>query len=280
VEDNPVNLVVSQRMLEVLGCSVDTASNGREAVAAWSKNRYDIVAMDCQMPEMDGYEATRIIREREQSSGSLPPQTPIFALTAHAMQGDRERCLEAGMNDYLSKPFTLEQLQEVLLNWLPSRDTTDAQRSGNPQSTVPVLQDSPASTQHAHIGPSPGHLPEDDIDCVDRKTLEAIERLQAKSGQNLLEKVIGIYFKDSPKYIDLLKQAVPHGDADTARNAAHSLKSSSGNVGAIKLHDLCKDLETAARENTLETGSEMLNKIEKEYQKVRTVLMAELDRLH
>jgi len=119
VEDNVVNQEVVLGMLNYLGCRVDVAANGREALEATARQPYDLILMDCQMPEMDGYEATRIIREKENGE-NYKSHTPIVALTAHAMQGDLENCLAAGMDDYISKPFTQKQLQQFLAKWLPS----------------------------------------------------------------------------------------------------------------------------------------------------------------
>jgi len=114
-EDNIVNQKVAQRMLEKLGCVVDVAANGEEAVDLSSKLPYDVVFMDCQMPELDGYGATRAIREREAAAGST--RTPIVAMTANAMEGDRDRCLGAGMDDYVTKPIRLEVCREVIKRW-------------------------------------------------------------------------------------------------------------------------------------------------------------------
>ena len=117
VEDYAVNQKVGKAMLEHLGCSVDIADNGRAAVDLYSSKTYDLILMDCQMPEMDGYQATKAIRDAEAASGDGERRRIlIIALTAHAMEGDRERSLEAGMDDHLSKPFTLEQLAGMLVN--------------------------------------------------------------------------------------------------------------------------------------------------------------------
>ena len=121
VEDNPVNQAVSKAMLEYFGCRTDVAANGREALKALAVTPYDLILMDCQMPVMDGYEATRVIRQQEAAGGGTPRvHIPIIALTAHAMEGDREECLKAGMDDYLSKPFKPEEIDVILGKWLTS----------------------------------------------------------------------------------------------------------------------------------------------------------------
>jgi two-component system sensor histidine kinase/response regulator len=139
VEDNPINQEVGKAMLEGFGLRVDLAENGKEAIEVISRVFYDLVFMDCQMPEMDGYEATRLVREQEKSgyqgqgngdryAASLPteqPHVPIIALTAHALEGDREKCLSAGMDDYLSKPFSIAQLLSILEYWMDGKSRSE-----------------------------------------------------------------------------------------------------------------------------------------------------------
>jgi signal transduction histidine kinase/DNA-binding response OmpR family regulator len=145
VEDNRINQAVAQKMLKKLGYPVDLAENGTEAVAAVQRTAYDVILMDGQMPEMDGYEATRRIRDLEDGAtldGGSPAHVPIVAMTAHAMQGDRERCVDAGMDDFLSKPFTLPQLADTLRRWLPPAGVDDtAQPQGDPSLTLLVVDD-------------------------------------------------------------------------------------------------------------------------------------------
>jgi len=125
VEDNPVNREVALSMLENLGCRVEMAADGLEAVEAASGTRFDLILMDCQMPRMDGYQATELIRQNERIPCREAVRTPIVALTAHAMQGDRQQCLLAGMDDYLTKPFTQGQLSELLERWLKRKGASD-----------------------------------------------------------------------------------------------------------------------------------------------------------
>ncbi|HOD35166.1 MAG TPA: response regulator [Syntrophales bacterium] len=121
VEDNPLNQKLALRMLEKLGCHADLAGNGRDAVSLVEKGGYDLVFMDCQMPEMDGYEASAIIRRREKESGG---HLPIIAMTAHTLTGDRDKCMEAGMDDYISKPIRKEDILHVIGKWMPGREAT------------------------------------------------------------------------------------------------------------------------------------------------------------
>lgn len=119
VEDNPVNQEVAREMLEFLGCNLEIAFNGKESIDMFALKNYDLILMDCQMPEMDGYEATSHIRKMELFRNYQNHRTPIIALTAHAMKGDRDVCIKSGMDDYLSKPFNLGELQSILKRWSP-----------------------------------------------------------------------------------------------------------------------------------------------------------------
>jgi CheY-like chemotaxis protein len=136
VEDNVVNQKVAVRLLEKLGCRVDVAANGLEAVGLLAELAYDVVFMDCQMPEMDGFEATRVIRQREASSGH---HVPIIAMTANAMQGDSERCLAAGMDDYLSKPVSFEALATAARKWVAASPQRPSRAVATPEPDAPVM---------------------------------------------------------------------------------------------------------------------------------------------
>jgi two-component system, sensor histidine kinase and response regulator len=234
-EDNLVNQEVTRGFLESLGCRIDIVNNGREAVEALKRELYDVVFMDCQMPEMDGFDATRVIREQEKDDNRQ--HVPVIALTAHAMEGDREECLAAGMDDYLSKPFTYEQLREKLERWM-------------------------GEELHAT--------------ALDQKILENIRSLQKDGEPSLMDKIITIYLQTTPKLLQDLREAVAASDAQAMRKAAHSLKSSSANVGAMKLSDIFKDVEVIGRTGSIQGAAALLKEIESEFQQVEKSLMLEM----
>ena len=294
-EDNPVNQEVALGMLQALGCHTDLASNGREVLEALKRKTYDVVLMDCQMPEMDGFEATRRIRELEQeratsevqqsssdlSISNLEPlrHLPIVAVTAHAITGDRERCLAAGMDDYLSKPFMQDQLQALLLRWLPS--------SGN--DTAPKSERSTFDVRHSDPGPPPltldprsSILPRDsyvEVPTIDPRAWESIRSLQRPGHPDMLCKVIGKYLTSSQQLIETMRMAVPQQDAAALHRTAHSLKSSSATLGALRLAALCKEAEAMGRANTLKGMSSLWEQLEAEYTVVHDALTAELNQV-
>ncbi len=261
VEDNPVNQELGVSMLEDLGCRVDVAWNGLEALEEVTKTRFDLVLMDCQMPRMDGYEATERIRNQEETAKEPGTRLPIIALTAHAMEGDRDKCLAAGMDDYLSKPFSQEQLAEVLGQWLTK---VPARREG-------FLE----VDNHDGRGSSGAEKEEP---WLDSKALDTIRALQRKGKPDLLSRVVRIYLEDSLRLLETLRQAVSQRDAEMVKRHAHTLKSSSANVGAVRLSTLCKDLEKMDLEGASEKGSHILSKIETEYAGVRSALSREMEK--
>jgi signal transduction histidine kinase/DNA-binding response OmpR family regulator/HPt (histidine-containing phosphotransfer) domain-containing protein len=231
-EDNPVNQQVATAMLELLGITPIIAANGRQAVEAVRRQRFDVVLMDCQMPEMDGYEATAAIREHEREAGA--GRLPIIALTANAMEGDRDRCLAAGMDDYLSKPFSHEQLAAMIDRCL--------RRISKP-SPAPA-----AATARRAAHPAAASVPEEDQGPpVSQRALDAIRILDPGARGGLLAKVVRTYLADAPPRLAEMRAASAAGDAEALRKAAHSLKSASANLGAERLAALCKEIEGLAR---------------------------------
>ena len=227
-EDNPINQEVAVGMIESLECQVDVVATGLQAVEALERCSYDVVLMDCQMPEMGGLEATRVIREREALSCLSHPavHTPIIALTAHALPSDREQCLAPGMDDYLSKPFTQEALHATLARWLshqPAAASASA-KAERPEARPRFYR--PQGARYPAI-PSQGR----DAD--------------------LLHKVLHLYLTSAPQLLNTMRDALACCDALALQQAAHSLKSSSANVGALQLAAFCKEMEALGKAQSM-----------------------------
>ncbi|WP_447977085.1 response regulator [Candidatus Nitrospira bockiana] len=273
-EDSPVNQEVAVGMLETLGCRVDVATTGREVVAALERQTYDLVLMDCQMPEMDGFEATRRIRQRE-AAATMGARLPIVALTAHAVAGDRERCLAAGMDDYLSKPFTQGELRAILSRWVAIGRTS----TPSPVPGAEIAADAPAAAAEPmetrnEGGDDPSRPP-----TLDRNAWESIRALQRPGQPDLLAKVITKYLASSQELLETMRAAVGSGDAPGVHRSAHTLKSSSATLGALRLAGLCKEGEQMGRAGSLEEAHTLLMEIEAEYVRFRQLLSDELARI-
>jgi two-component system sensor histidine kinase/response regulator len=271
-EDNLVNQEVALGMLESLGCQVDIVADGPSALKALARGGYDLVLMDCQMPEMDGYDTTKAIRQREKEQGD--GHIPIVALTAHAMEGDREICLDAGMDDYLSKPFTKESLQHILRKWLPLKppepEPAPAKLAASTCPPIPSSGGEDRGKQDEHAAPPPQDLP------LNQRILNDIRSLEGPGKSGLLARVIQAYFQETPKIMETLRDALDLGDASIAAKAAHTMKSSSANVGALHLAELFKQLETHTRADSLETAQSVFQQIAQEFGRVQQALQKEL----
>lgn len=284
VEDNPVNQEVSRLLLESMGCRVDLAADGQAALARLSRGHYDlIIFMDCQLPGMDGFETTRLVREKEADRASAlvlearsaertpqPDRTPIIALTAHAVKGDRDACLAAGMDDYVSKPFSQGQLSSVLRRWLPHRlkNSTGKGTQGDPQGQPAGLH--VAATDTGTLRHPPG------APAVDRTVLQRLPILHRKDAPDILARLIQTYLTHSSQLLRGIREASERGDPTALRGAAHALKSGSASLGASSLAALCHDLEAAGQANDFGTARDVLAQLEEEYERVRTALSAEL----
>ena len=262
-EDNPVNQEVAVEMIEGLGYQIDVVSNGREALVALEHTAYDLVLMDCQMPEIDGFTATQAIRNREAETSSK--HLPIIALTAFAMTGDREQCLAAGMDAYMSKPFTLGQLRDILATWLTPTPPEVAAASAPSDTSI-----SPRSALRLErMAPDSSHL--------DPKALEKLRNLQKVGKPNIVVRIVQTYLRHTPALLDDLRNAVTSGEATVIEQVAHGLKSSSSNVGALTLAELCQDMEDAGHAYTIAQATTILARIETEYAAVRGALVSELE---
>lgn len=338
VEDNPVNLMVGQRLLGVLGITCDTASNGEAALMRMSASRYDLVLMDCQMPVMDGYTATQRWRESEALAAD-GRHLPIVAMTANAMAGDRQKCLDAGMDDYLPKPVTRSELERCLHHWwnpqvaaletMESLETMETQETGGGNTDdMPMPVDGPADffaeipmaiPEEAPLTAAPASLPPmattvaasalppfpvdpPAIPIPPAATLaaappvdppiaaagpassriappplidqEVLEELRSMLGGEV-DRLIDVFLEDTPRLVAALETAASSGPDYTAlRDAAHSLKSSSANLGAMSLSAAAKRIEMGARQQSLDRPAVAVALVANEFQRARQQLRA------
>jgi two-component system sensor histidine kinase/response regulator len=249
-EDNKVNQKVAVRMLERLGYRADVAANGLEAVEALSRIPYSAVLMDVQMPEMDGYEATSEIRHREKSEGR---RTPVIAMTANAMVGDREKALEAGMDDYVPKPVKPEELETVLKRW-----------ASKPGTVTPDLKEESDTPLARGAGVS-----------LDPGVLEGLRQLQVEGEPDVVNELIELFLDDVPLQLVALREAVEGGNADSVKRVAHTLKGSSVNMGAIRLAKVCEQLQEMVAAEELKMAPSLLDELEAEFHRVRALLETE-----
>lgn len=249
VEDIPINLMVARHMLQGLGCEVREAQNGQEALDAIAEKRPDLVLMDCQMPVMDGYTATRNYRALE---GNTNDRLPIIALTANALEEDRQRCLDAGMDDFISKPFKREMLLTILKQW--KTDHTGG------------------TDRFDHVAPPSQNSTDSQVkrksSCIDPDALQQIADLDPESGNELVYSVIDTYIDNTNQLIRDLQNGGENNDPEAVAKAAHALKSSSANVGANRLAKLCSSIETSARSGALELLTQTFGQAASEYDAV------------
>jgi diguanylate cyclase (GGDEF)-like protein len=223
-EDNAANQQVAIGMLERLGCSVIVASNGVDAINLLERNRFDLIFMDCNMPEMDGYEATRKIRVTEGASAGIP----IIAMTANVQEGDRQKCLQAGMDDYLSKPLKLDRIRATLEKWMPGAGLSENEQTID---GIPVVD----LNQH-NTGP------------MDEARIEELRDSVATA----FDQMVQAYVEDLPGLATSLEDAVNAKDAHQVQHYAHSIKGSSKNFGAVGLADVAKEIEDMGRDHQLQ----------------------------
>jgi two-component system sensor histidine kinase/response regulator len=270
-EDNETNQEVAFGMLQNFGCRVKIVPNGEHAVAAVRENTYDVVFMDCQMPVMDGYQAAAEIRRIEKTE-VLKKHIPIIALTANALEGDREKCLSAGMDDYISKPFKKDEVFTILEQWsrvesgVPA-DNQSVEETGN-DTTGPTLSQKTraAEKDEVHFKSAP----------IDLSVLNTLRDLQVEGKPDILERVVTAYLKSSGPLIAEMREALAANDVTVMQNVAHSLKSSSANVGAAKLSEINRELEMGCKNETFENGAELVSAIESEFICVQDALNREI----
>jgi PAS domain S-box-containing protein len=247
VEDNPVNQEVARVMLEDLGARVRVAADGRQALGLLVHEEFDLVLMDCQMPEMDGFEALRHLRDATLTP-QLPPAAralPVVALTANALAGDAERCRAAGFDDYLSKPVRQGQLAEVLQRQCAARPEAAALPAA---AQAPLLDVVPVPATAAATAPAD----DGEAALLDPATLERIVEMERRGAPRLMARLVDTYCESAARLVADAERALAEGDAAALRQAAHTLKSSSAGLGATEFAARCADLEALARSGELE----------------------------
>jgi two-component system sensor histidine kinase/response regulator len=246
-EDNPVNQKLARLLLERMGCRVDTAANGSEAVRMVEQAPYDVVFMDCQMPDMDGYDATRAIRREEEGSGR---HIPIVALTAHAMQGDRERCLKAGMDDYATKPLRREVLCAALERWVPSKKSSTTAD-----------------------GPSPAVS-----DDIAEEIRAALRTWREEGGDDFVTDLLASFRQNSRRSLASLRGALAARDLAKMELPAHGLKGSSAMLGALQLSQVTSELERVVKSCTEDDLPASMARLEEVWAATELAIASELAR--
>lgn len=234
VEDYVVNQQLATRMLEKLGCKVHVAANGVEAIQQWQAVACDAILMDCQMPEMGGYEATRTIRRLEMAGQRIP----IIAMTANALVGDQDKCLAAGMDDFIAKPVKPDTLYQVLCRWLPQATTSGVTRPGG----AAVL-------------------------------LEQLHELEEDVGTETLRQIIESYVTDVPRLMGELQDALLRGDTTRFVRTAHNLKSGSAYLGAHGMQQLAAALEGFGQDGTMVQAQDLVEQLPAEFERVHKALV-------
>ncbi len=263
-EDYPTNQQVAMRHLFKAGYQAEVAENGQQAVAAFKRKRYDLILMDIQMPIMDGYEATKQIRLWEEKLISeLPPgsaehrkRTPIIAMTAHAITGYRDKCIEAGMDDYLAKPLRREELIETVERWIKKTD---------------AKQGEPVGERRQEEGKGDLHM-EKKVCPID------LERVMNEfdADRDFLREILGGFLQNVGRQIEIIREAVGQGDAETVRKEAHSIKGGAANICADDLAKEALEMELLGKSGKVDSGLELLQRMEREYLRLDVFYKTEL----
>lgn len=268
-EDNLINQKVALQLLARIGYQADVVIDGLQVLEALRRQPYDVVLMDMQMPQMDGLTATRYICQ-EWSKAERPR---IIAMTANAMQGDREECLEAGMDDYLGKPIRVDALMQVLSQCQSKVGTgvmeTEEQRGG----VSPLLPNSPPPSS----SPTPDSQPPTPLDT---QIFQSLRNMIGTKADVVLAEMIDCYLEEAPQLINAIASAIAQGNAVTLRRAAHTLKSSSITLGATTLSNFCQELEAMSRSGNTQEGVDKLLQLQAEYERVKTALQIERQQIH
>ena len=262
VEDKPFNQRVASGFLQRHALAVTLAGDGAEAVAKAAEQRFDAILMDVQMPLLDGREATRRIRARE-AEAQPPRHTPIIAMTAHAMSDDRDQCLAAGMDDYISKPIDPQRLRQLLARWVGTAETATA--------AAPGAHDEPGAAP-----PTTGASPEDAGDAGEDDPFPHLAALFGDDRATILE-IVELFLEDAPAGVRALEEALAHGDASALQTAAHGMKGMVRNLGLEALGEQLLALEHDGRDGRLETGRTRVARIRSRLEALYPRLRARLE---
>jgi CheY-like chemotaxis protein/HPt (histidine-containing phosphotransfer) domain-containing protein len=245
-EDNHVNARLATTLLARLGALVDVAADGREAIQAVRRGAYDLVFMDCQMPEIDGFDATRQIRRLEVQAGRRP--MPIVAMTANAMAGDRERCIEAGMDDYLAKPVHREELAAVLAKYVAG-------------ATTPARSAASGATPTGHAAPTAAASPAGQAPYVDHARLDELGVL-GEEGRSTLRELVNLFAVETPEQIARIGEGIDAGSVEVVQRAAHNLKGGAMSLGAMRIGMLAAEIDRRAKTGSIDGADELLTEID------------------
>ena len=264
VEDNNINQEVAIQMLKTMGYSVNVVNNGERALKELATHAYHMVLMDCEMPVMNGYEATRLWREVESQQQRKP--IPIIAITAHSASRDREKCLDCGMNDFLSKPFEYVVFSEKVNKWLSNVDE------------VIYSLENTAHEKKVTQGKVESPLPNGNsiLPMLDQEKLNQLLYWQGKHNPELLKKIVGLFLQQLPKSLNEMSKAVQQADIATVSDIAHTLKSSSATVGAVSLTSMCKQIELSCDSGKIDMG--LVDQLRRLCSEVEAALQQELDK--
>jgi PAS domain S-box-containing protein len=256
-EDNGVNQFVARNVLKSIGCDFEIVPNGQEALAQVQRGGYDIVLMDCQMPVMDGYDATRAIRAWEQAQGDAR-RIPIVALTANALVGDADTCRASGMDDHLPKPYSRKQLIGLMARWLPAHLVECAAGAAVSDAAPLAASDAPAPI------------------ALDQNALAQIRALEEDGSTAIIDELIGMYLEEAPLHLTALREAAKAKNGPELTRIAHAFKSASQNVGARHLGDLCRQLERQSKSGEIAEAAAQVRAIEEHYESIQPLLLAEM----
>ena len=261
VDDDELNREVALRQLALLGVKSDAAVSGAEALRKLGDEPVDVILMDCEMPLLDCFATTAEIRKREGAAR----HTWIIAMTANAMQGDREQCISAGMDDYISKPIRVEELVQSL---------NQCQSSSKNSEAVPLAEEFSPSRElgNPHSLSAQPLNPLSSIEAIDTKVLQALRQAMGSDADQFLTQLINVYLEETPLLLQSIGTAISQTDSATMQQAAHTLKSSSASLGAITLSKLCEQLESLGRSQATAQATELVAQIEPEYERVKAAL--------